>query len=68
MDKNNSCMAGCGAFLVLGGAFVFAFIGMLEGTAPSLAERDEASSMALFAIASILMGVAIVMARKAKIT
>ena len=68
MDKNNGCMAGCGSFLVLGGASIAILIGMLEGTAPSPAQRNEDSMTALFAIGIVLIGIAIIMARKAKIT
>ena len=68
MNKNNGCMAGCGSFLVLGGAFILALIGMLEGSAPSSLERDRDAMTALFSIAVILIGIAIIMARKARIT
>lgn len=68
MDKNNSCMAGCGSFLVLGGAFILTFIGMLEGTGPTPAHRDLDAANALFAIVLVLVGIAIIMARKARIT
>lgn len=72
MDKSNSCMAGCGAFLVLGGAalliMVASYSGLQEYKATGLRPSDNDAVQGLYAVGITVMGIAIFMARKSRIT
>ncbi len=72
MDKSNSCMSGCGAFLVLGGAALLVIIasynGLSEYKSTGVRPADNDAVQGLYAIGIILMGIAIFMARKSRIT
>ena len=71
MDENNGCMAGCGAFMVLGCAAALTLVGAIIGTdtsARNLTPEDREAANALFAVVIVLMLLAIAMAKKARIT